>query len=94
MTEVVPLKRPSDDVWWAVVASMGRVNRVADIYADRASALANRAWREQQVTAYAGVLTKFRAPAPTYTVTQIRRAELPRGWRPLPALGFLRGRFI
>jgi hypothetical protein len=31
---------------------------------------------------------------PHYSVAPIRRADLPRKWVPLPALGFLRGEFI
>jgi hypothetical protein len=27
-------------------------------------------------------------------VEPMRRADLPKTWRPLPALGFLRGQFI
>jgi hypothetical protein len=36
----------------------------------------------------------MRHPMPHYSVAPIRRADLPRKWAPLPALGFLRGRFI
>jgi len=31
---------------------------------------------------------------PFYSVAPIRRADLPRKWKPLPALGFLRGQFV
>jgi hypothetical protein len=31
---------------------------------------------------------------PHYSVAPIRRADLPKKWSPLPALGFLRGQFI
>ncbi len=83
-----------DDTLWAVVASVGRESRVADIYSSRDAALADRNWRAQQVHAYAGFLQSARQPAPHYSVAPIRRADLPRKWTPLPALGFLRGRFI
>ncbi|CAP55274.1 hypothetical protein [Gluconacetobacter diazotrophicus] len=83
-----------DDVVWAVMASAGRVLRVADIYPARAAAIADRDWREQQVRAYAHFLRQTRQPVPRYSVVPIRRADLPRSWRPLPALGFLRGQFI
>lgn len=83
-----------DDTLWAVVASVGRVSRVADIYHSRDAALADRNWRVQQVSAYSGFLVSARRPAPHYSVTPIRRADLPRKWRPLPALGFLRGQFV
>jgi hypothetical protein len=31
---------------------------------------------------------------PRYSVAPVRRTDLPRGWKPLPALGFLRGQFV
>jgi hypothetical protein len=86
--------RSGDDTLWAVVASLGRSTRVADIYPNRDAALADRAWREQQVRAYAGFLQSCRQAVPRYSVAPIRRADLPRSWKPLPALGFLRGQFI
>ena len=76
------------------MASVGRVERVADIYPNRMAALADRLWREQQVRAYAGFLRGTSEPLPRYSVAPIRRADLPRSWKPLPALGFLRGKFI
>ena len=96
MSQVVSLNpvRGSDDTLWAVVASVGRKNRVADIYSNRNAALADRAWREAQIRAYATLLQSCRQPAPLYSVAPIRRDELPRAWKPLPALGFLRGQFI
>ena len=94
MSEVVSLHRPREDTLWAVIASIGRNNRIADIYASRDAALADRAWREQQVMAHSGFLSTCRQPAPRYSVAPVRRADLPRGWKPLPALGFLRGQFI
>ena len=93
MSEVIKLPRVTDDTMWAVVASIGRSNRVAEIYSTRHAALADRSWREAQVRAYAGFLSTCQQPAPRYSVAPMRRAELPRGWKPLPALGFLRGQF-
>ena len=90
-TNVIPLR---DDRLWAVVAHFGRTTRVAEIFSSRVAALADQAWREQQVRAYAGFLRTSRQPPPRYFVRPIRRAELPRAWRPLPALGFLHGQFI
>ncbi len=94
MSEVITLPRARDDTWWAVIASIGRASRVANIYSSRTAALEDRAWREQQVAAHAGFLSTSRQPAPRYSVAPMRRADLPRGWQPLPALGFLRGQFI
>ncbi len=76
---------------WAVVAIIGKIIRIADIYPSRNAALADQAWREQQVRAYAGFLDSASQPAPRYAVRPIRRSDLPRRWKPLPALGFLRG---
>ena len=94
MSEVIPLRRAGDDTLWAVVASIGRTERVAEVFPSRTAALADRSWREQQVRAYAGFLRTSRQPVPRYSVAPIRRADLPRAWTPLPALGFLRGQFI
>ena len=93
MNEVVALPRVRDDTMWAVVASIGKVSRVANIYPSRAAALEDRAWREAQVAAHTSFLSNSRQPPPRYSVAPMRRADLPRGWTPLPALGFLRGQF-
>jgi hypothetical protein len=93
MGEVASLNRAGEDTLWAVVASVGRTHRVAEVFANRMAALADRAWREQQVFAYAAFLRSARRPVPCYSVTPIRRSDLPRKWQPLPALGFLHGKF-
>ncbi len=98
MTEVIrlpaPRGTPHDDTLWAVVASLGKTSRVAEIYPNRTAALADRFWREQQVSAYAGFLRTSKQPLPHYSVAPIRRTDLPKAWQPLPALGFLRGQFV
>jgi hypothetical protein len=94
MVEPVGLNTSRDDTLWAVVASLGRTTRVAEIFSNRLAALADKAWREQQVRAYANFLRTSRQPAPSYEIRPINRAELPRAWRPLPALGFLNGKMI
>ena len=94
MVEPVSLTSYRDDTLWAVVASFGRTSRVAEVFPNRVAALADQAWREQQVNAYANFLRNSRQPPPSYTVKPIRRADLPRSWRPLPALGFLQGKLV
>ncbi len=94
MSEVVPIASLRDDTLWAVVARIGRTSKVAEIFPNRVAALADRDWRESQVSAYAGWMRNAKQPVPQYSVAPVRRADLPRGWRPLPALGFLRGQFI
>ena len=94
MVEVIRLPAARDDTLWAVMARMGRASRIAEIYPSRAAALEDRSWREQQVNAYSGFLRGSRQPVPQYSVTPIRRADVPKSWRPLPALGFLRGQFM
>ena len=99
MGEIASFPRAGDDsqsgdTLWAVVASVGRKHRVANVYASRPAALADSIWREQQVRAYESFLRSSRQPVPVYSVTPIRRADLPRKWQPLPALGFLRGQFV
>jgi len=98
MAEVVDLharqSSSAGDELWAVVAQLGRESRVAEVFASRARALADRDWREREVRAYAGLLRSTRQPMPHYSVAPVRRSDLPRRWTPLPALGFLRGQFI
>ncbi len=94
MSEVIALSHARDDTMWAVVANIGKTSRVADIYPTRGAALADRAWREQQVRAYTALLESCRQGRPRYSVVPMRRADLPRKWTPLPALGFLRGQFF
>ncbi len=84
----------SDDELWAVIATAGRRSRVANIYRSRNAALEDRAWRAQQVSAYEDFLRRSQQPVPHYSVAPIRRADLPKQWSPLPALGFLRGQLI
>lgn len=94
MVSVIEFRPRRDDTVWAVVASIGRQTRVAEIFPSRERALADQAWREQQVRAYASLFQSQRQPAPLYTVSAMRFQDLPRTWTPLPALGFLRGNFI
>ena len=91
---LVSVRGGDDDTLWAVVATVGRRSRIAEVFRSRAQALDDRAWRDQQVKAYADWLVRAKQPIPNYSVTPIRRADLPRKWTPLPALGFLRGRMI
>ena len=92
--KVLSLSRAREDKLWAVVAAIGRKTRIAEIYPSRAAADADRSWREQQVRDYAAFLRSSSLPVPNYSISPIRRADLPRSWRPLPALGFLRGQII
>ena len=94
MVEPVSLNHYREDQLWAVIASIGRSTRIAAVFTSRLAALSDREWREQQVKDYASFLRSSRQPAPYYSVKPIKRAELPRSWRPLPALGFLQGKFI
>ena len=89
---VADKRRTGEDSLWAVVAIIGRVIRIAEIYPSRPAALADQAWREAQVRAYAGFLENTAQPTPRYAVKPIRRTDLPRLWKPLPALGFLNGK--
>ena len=84
-------RRGSEDSLWAVVAVIGRVIRIAEVFPSRTLALNDQAWREAQVRAYASFLERSDQPAPRYMIRPIRRSDLPRRWKPLPALGFLHG---
>lgn len=91
---LLSVRTGDEDTLWAVVATVGRRSRVAEVFRSRAQALDDRAWRDQQVSAYADWLVRAKQPVPHYSVTPIRRSDLPRKWTPLPALGFLRGQTI
>ncbi len=92
--QLMPIPRGDEDTLWAVIATAGKANRVAEVFRSRDAALADRAWRAQEVHAYADFLRRAKQPVPHYSVAPIKRADLPRSWQPLPALGFLRGQFI
>ncbi|UMM08311.1 hypothetical protein MKW11_14145 [Gluconobacter frateurii] len=96
MSEVIPLRPslPKADTLWAVIASQGKRTVIADIHLSRDAAESDCQWRASQVRAYAHFLMGEQQPPPSYHVRRIARAELPRRWAPLPALGMLRGRFI
>lgn len=102
VSRITPLRIPhnaspsrgGDDTLWAVIATVGKTDRIAEIYRSRDAALEDRAWRAAQVRAYAHLFARTKDPAPRYSVAPIRRADIPRAWSPLPALGFLRGRFF
>ncbi|MBV0889924.1 hypothetical protein LV478_05990 [Komagataeibacter oboediens] len=79
------------DESWAVVAFTGRGTRIASIYPTRAAAEADCEWRNRQVAAYRNFLERNEIAIPRHTIRPYRRADLPRAWRPLPALGFLHG---
>lgn len=79
------------DESWAVVASAGRETHIASIYPTRTAAEADCEWRNRQVAAYRNFLERNEIAIPHYTIRPYRRADLPRAWRPLPALGFLHG---
>jgi len=93
LSEVVTFraKLPNVDVLWAVIARQGRVTRIADVHGTRLAAEADREWRARQVKAYASFIIGEQRPLLEYSIRPIKRAELPRTWRPLPALGILRG---
>src|SRR5947199_10799268 len=88
MSAVIEFKPRRDDTLWAVVASIGRKTRVAEIFPSRERALADRDWREQQIRAYSSLFQSCRQPAPLYVVAPIRVSDLPAAWKPLPALAF------
>ena len=98
MADVLRLETPkaagSDDSLWAVIAWLGTQRRIAEVFPTRARALADRDWREREVNAYAHLLQNAREPTPRYTVSTVKRSDLPRRWTPLPALGFLRAKFF
>lgn len=94
VTTLASLRAGDDDTLWAVIATAGRKSRVANVYRSYRDAMEDRAWRAQQVSDYADWLRRSAQPVPHYSVAPIRRADLPKKWSPLPALGFLRGQVV
>ncbi len=76
MVEPVSIASYRDDTLWAVVASIGRTSRVAEVFSSRLAALADQAWREQQVNAYANFLQK-QPPADTILYRQADPSRRP-----------------
>lgn len=79
-----------EDTLWGVIAWLGTQRRVAEVFPSRIRALADCEWRERQVKAYIHLLRDTGQPVPLYGIAPVRRSDLPRRWKPLPALGFLR----
>jgi hypothetical protein len=92
MEFLIEKKRQRDDTLWAVVAIIDRVIRIAEVYPSRRAAAADHAWREAQVSAYASFLDGTGQPIPRDVIRPLSRTDLPRRWKPLPALGFLHGK--
>lgn len=84
----------AEDSLWAVVAWMGTRRRIAEVFPSRARALADCTWREAEVRAYVHLLRNTTQPMPHYAIAPVRRSDLPKTWKPMPALGFLQGQFI
>ena len=70
--KLVPVSRGDEDTLWAVVATVGRKSRVAEVFRSRSAALNDRDWRDQQVRAYADWLIRAKQPVPHYSVTPIK----------------------
>ena len=87
-------KARSDDALWAVVAWLGTQRRIAEVFPSHARAMADRDWRDREVRAYLHLFNGSGQPIPRYSVAPVRRSDLPRRWRPLPALAFLRGQMF
>ncbi|WP_025841630.1 endonuclease/exonuclease/phosphatase family protein [Asaia platycodi] len=82
---------PNADRLWAVIAWQGRRSRIANVHVSHEAAEADCAWRSRQVREYRQFLASEQKAPLRYEMRQIARAEIPKGWSPLPALGFLRG---
>lgn len=82
---------PASETLWAVIAWHGKSSRIANVHATHEAARADCEWRSRQVREYRQFLASEQKMPLRYDVRKIGRAELPRRWVPLPALGFLRG---
>lgn len=81
---------PKADRLWAVIAWKGQRSRIANVHLTQEAARADCDWRSRQVREYRHFLAAEQKASLRYDIRQIGRAELPRRWVPMPALGFLR----
>ncbi|QDH18078.1 hypothetical protein E3D00_09565 [Swingsia samuiensis] len=76
------------------MATQGKRNVIANVYILKEKAEADCHWRTSQVRVYSSFLRSEQQIIPRYWVKKIKKAELPKRWSPLPALGILRGKMI
>ncbi|MDG6094184.1 hypothetical protein LOC54_03475 [Acetobacter sp. AN02] len=101
MVEILPFELPGsrvgrgkqNDRGWAVVAVIRTKRSIAGWYSTREAAQSDCAWRREQVRAYSQFLQSSDVPVPDYHIAPLARSELPKNWKPAPALGLLHGKF-
>lgn len=74
---------------WASVFYIKGKRYITNIYNSHQQAVEDCLWRDKEVQAYKHLFTGNKQPIPEYYLTTIHRSELPKNWKPLPALGFL-----
>lgn len=91
MSKVIPFpnQQKSKNKIWAVAFFANGKRHIASIYYTWKQAATDCAWRQKEVRAYQQFLEKNNQVIPQYSIITIHASELPKKWRPIPALGFL-----
>lgn len=88
MNKIIPFHKIKNKLW-ACIFYIQNQRHIANIYDSYQKAQQDCQWRTKEVQAYKHLLIKSNQPVPHYMITPIHRSELPKNWKPLPALGFL-----
>ncbi|EUK17749.1 hypothetical protein [Commensalibacter papalotli (ex Servin-Garciduenas et al. 2014)] len=90
MSKIIPFaKTISKNKLWATAFYLKGKRYVTNIYSSHQQAIEDCIWRQKEVQAYKQLLISAQQPIPEYYVTTVHQSELPKNWKPLPALGFL-----
>lgn len=90
MSKIIPLKKTiSTNKLWATAFYLKGKRYITNIYSTHQQAVEDCLWREKEVQAYKQLLISNQQPIPEYYITTVHRSELPKNWKPSPALGFL-----
>ncbi|MDI2091032.1 hypothetical protein [Commensalibacter oyaizuii] len=88
MTKIIPFQKNKNKLWATAFLIKGK-RCVANIYTSKCKAIEDCLWRQKEVNAYKHLLISNNQPVPHYYIITLHRSELPKNWKPLPALGFL-----
>lgn len=90
MNKIIPFQKTiSKNKLWATAFVHKGKQQITNIYSSHQQAMEDCLWREKEVQAYKQLLINSQQPIPRYYITTLHRSELPKNWKPLPALGFL-----
>ena len=94
MVEPVSIASYRDDTLWAVVASIGRTSRVAEVFSSRLAALSGSGLAGAASQRLRQLPEEQPAADTVLSVRPIRRADLPRTLAAIAGVGFFRENFF